>query len=259
MQKPGHITKWAITHAILKNTYTMCFYYFTKKLKVQLVILLVSICFCTDLAAQDVKVRGYYRKDGTYVQPHYRSRPNHTKLDNWSTKGNVNPYTGKRGTKNVTDRSNPSYYYPTGDYNSPTYVSYSSYQHIPGFTALSFTYDFSYDLIGFQLHRYLLRSMSGLGYLLEFNYMEKDFGDLMHMAGQLGISYNFNRNNHGLSIFTGLSIHNITIFSDHYDPYIDIYKVGATGGIIYNFRRVAFQTYYDTARKAPVFGLGYVF
>jgi len=45
-------------------------------------------------------VRGYYRKNGTYVKPHKRTSPNKTKMDNWSTKGNVNPYTGKAGTKN---------------------------------------------------------------------------------------------------------------------------------------------------------------
>ncbi|WP_413944367.1 hypothetical protein [Bdellovibrio sp. HCB-162] len=45
-----------------------------------------------------VRVRGYYRKNGTYVAPHYRTRANSTKYDNWSTKGNVNPYTGKVGT-----------------------------------------------------------------------------------------------------------------------------------------------------------------
>lgn len=42
---------------------------------------------------------GYVRKDGTYVAPHKSSSPNSTKSDNWGTKGNVNPYTGKAGTK----------------------------------------------------------------------------------------------------------------------------------------------------------------
>lgn len=48
----------------------------------------------------DTKVRGYTRRDGTYVQPHYRSDSNRTKMDNWSTCGNTNPYTGKSGHKN---------------------------------------------------------------------------------------------------------------------------------------------------------------
>ena len=46
------------------------------------------------------KVKGYTKKNGTYVAPHYKSSPNKSKLDNFSTKGNVNPYTGKKGTVN---------------------------------------------------------------------------------------------------------------------------------------------------------------
>lgn len=51
------------------------------------------------VASADQYVNGYYRKDGTYVEPHYRSDSNGTKTDNWSSTGNVNPYTGKEGTK----------------------------------------------------------------------------------------------------------------------------------------------------------------
>ena len=43
--------------------------------------------------------KGYIKKDGTYVQPHQKTAPNKTKDDNHSTKGNTNPYTGKKGTK----------------------------------------------------------------------------------------------------------------------------------------------------------------
>jgi len=44
-------------------------------------------------------VNGHITKDGTYVQGHQATNPNGTKLDNWSTKGNTNPTTGKEGTK----------------------------------------------------------------------------------------------------------------------------------------------------------------
>lgn len=47
-----------------------------------------------------VRVKGYYKKDGTYVQSHVRSNPDGYVYNNWSTKGNINPYTGKEGTKN---------------------------------------------------------------------------------------------------------------------------------------------------------------
>lgn len=44
-------------------------------------------------------VSGYTKSNGTYVAPSHAKNPNDTKSDNWSTKGNVNPYTGKEGSK----------------------------------------------------------------------------------------------------------------------------------------------------------------
>lgn len=44
-------------------------------------------------------VKGYTKKNGKYVAPHRRTTPDKSKKNNWSTKGNVNPYTGKLGTK----------------------------------------------------------------------------------------------------------------------------------------------------------------
>jgi hypothetical protein len=49
--------------------------------------------------AGDVSVHSYTRRDGTFVQSHHRSHPDHNFWNNWTTKGNVNPYTGKEGTK----------------------------------------------------------------------------------------------------------------------------------------------------------------
>lgn len=37
-------------------------------------------------AFADTHVKGYYKKNGTYVEPHYRSSPNSTTNDNYSTK-----------------------------------------------------------------------------------------------------------------------------------------------------------------------------
>jgi opacity protein-like surface antigen len=55
---------------------------------------------CTAFAQSNHYVNSYTRKDGTYVQGHYQTDPNSTKLDNYSTQGNVNPYTGQAGTVN---------------------------------------------------------------------------------------------------------------------------------------------------------------
>ena len=46
----------------------------------------------------DDYVRGYTRKDGTYVQPHYRSDRDGNPYNNYSYPGNTNPYTGKQAT-----------------------------------------------------------------------------------------------------------------------------------------------------------------
>ena len=46
----------------------------------------------------DHTVSGYTR-GGTYVRPSHATNPDATRNNNYSTKGNVNPYTGKLGTK----------------------------------------------------------------------------------------------------------------------------------------------------------------
>lgn len=38
-------------------------------------------------------------KNGTFVQGHMATNPNSTRNDNFSTRGNINPYTGQAGTK----------------------------------------------------------------------------------------------------------------------------------------------------------------
>jgi hypothetical protein len=63
--------------------------------------LFIFLGFFSFVDAKSVKVKSYFKPStGRYVQPYYRSTPNKTKFDNWSTKGNYNPYTGKKGTVN---------------------------------------------------------------------------------------------------------------------------------------------------------------
>ena len=50
-----------------------------------------------------VHVQQYVKKStGKTVLPHERTAPNKTQKDNWSSKPNVNPTTGKPGTKTPT-------------------------------------------------------------------------------------------------------------------------------------------------------------
>jgi hypothetical protein len=44
-------------------------------------------------------VSGYVRRDGIYVAPSHATNPNGTRQDNYTHRGNVNPYTGQVGTR----------------------------------------------------------------------------------------------------------------------------------------------------------------
>lgn len=77
-------------------------------------------------AVAQVYVQGHVRSDGTYVQPHWRSSPNSTTSDNWSTKGNVNPYTGEEGTRNPAPRQSDQSQQPKTQNRGSTYRPYGS-------------------------------------------------------------------------------------------------------------------------------------
>lgn len=64
-------------------------------------ILLISLSLLSIAlpASAATRVRGYTTKRGAYVAPHYRSTKDYTKHNNYSYKGNRNPYTGKKGYK----------------------------------------------------------------------------------------------------------------------------------------------------------------
>lgn len=60
----------------------------------------VGLSICT-VANADEYVNGHTRANGTYVQGYMRSEPNSTKIDNYSSRGNINPYTGEAGDKST--------------------------------------------------------------------------------------------------------------------------------------------------------------
>ncbi|TAH59064.1 MAG: tetratricopeptide repeat protein, partial [Gottschalkiaceae bacterium] len=72
-----------------------------------------------------VHVDGYFRKDGTYVAPHFRSAPDGNPYNNYSFPGNINPYTGKKAT------GNPDTYLENYYKNSKSYFSgYVDYREV---------------------------------------------------------------------------------------------------------------------------------
>ena len=81
--------------------------------------------FVLDDANARVRVEGYYRKDGTYVRPHYRSNPDGNPYNNWSFPGNYNPNTRRMSP------GNPSTYLKNYCEKSPNNPYCSGYRYSP--------------------------------------------------------------------------------------------------------------------------------
>lgn len=94
----------------------------------------------------DVHVNGYYRTNGTYVQSYYRTSPDSTVNNNYSTVGNINPYTGREGTK--PRDINESGYYKSSTIKSVNYCKntvYTSAKNYAEVYARSFKNDADYE------------------------------------------------------------------------------------------------------------------
>ena len=82
-----------------------------------------ALLMLADGAFADSSVRGYTRKDGTYVAPHYRSSPDRSYNNNWSVNPNVNPHTGQQGTRPPTFDDRPP---PPSSFGNPYRDPYPS-------------------------------------------------------------------------------------------------------------------------------------
>jgi len=72
-----------------------------KKIILGLALVLSFSLFSGIAEAKTVSVKGYYKPSiGRYVYPSFRTSPNKVKFDNFSSRGNYNPYSGKKGYKN---------------------------------------------------------------------------------------------------------------------------------------------------------------
>jgi hypothetical protein len=67
----------------------------TKKSIILVIALMVLISFLTVSLAEAGSVRGYYRRNGTYVQPHYRTNPDGNPYNNYTFPGNYNSNRGR--------------------------------------------------------------------------------------------------------------------------------------------------------------------
>ena len=66
-----------------------------RRMKVLCAFLMLSVA----AFGSTVHVRSTVTKRGNYRQAHVRTSPDRTQRNNYSTKGNVNPYTGKAGRR----------------------------------------------------------------------------------------------------------------------------------------------------------------
>ena len=93
-----------------------------------LFLLFVTVAY----AQTSTWVNGYITSSGQYVEGHYRTTPNETRNDNYSSRPNINPYTGQVGTKprdedvlNKALREQSLQTYPT--YSAPSVPAYQNY------------------------------------------------------------------------------------------------------------------------------------
>jgi len=97
------------------------------KLNLTLIILFFTNLILAQVNSNYHYVEGYTRSDGTYVKGHYRTDPNHTNTDNYSTLGNTNPWTGQPG-------------WITPDNNYTSFDTYSS-EALKSFSTISTNLD----------------------------------------------------------------------------------------------------------------------
>ena len=89
-------------------------------------------------------VEGYTKDNGTYVEGYYRTEANDYNLDNFSAKGNYNPYTGDVGTVEYDSPYNS--YNSSSNYNSSSSLYDTDYSSdISIDTDFSSSYESSYD------------------------------------------------------------------------------------------------------------------
>lgn len=87
-------------------------------------ILTAASMFAAETSAAAVYAQGHYRRNGTYVQPYRRSAPDSSYSNNYSSQGNVNPYTGQQGTVTYDQYQNQRQQ-PQGSHgNQPCYGAY---------------------------------------------------------------------------------------------------------------------------------------
>ena len=73
-------------------------------MKIKIILLLLVALIFTDVVFAGTYVRGYVKRDGTYVSGHYRSTPSRLKLKNYTAQKSIttaHPTETQQHTKNT--------------------------------------------------------------------------------------------------------------------------------------------------------------
>lgn len=90
-------------------------------MKIALVI--VGLLLAAEAFAGTTYVNPYVKRDGTFVQGHYRTTQDSSVYNNWSTRGNTNPYTGEDGTVDPLSIRRKNLYNNSDTFNRNLYDS----------------------------------------------------------------------------------------------------------------------------------------
>lgn len=71
-------------------------------------LLILAVLVSSQAFAYGIYTQGYTRSNGTVVQGYERTAPDTSRFNNFSAQGQINPYTGSRGT--VNPYGSPSVY-----------------------------------------------------------------------------------------------------------------------------------------------------
>lgn len=104
---------------------------------------LLILFFAFTSSALAVYVNGYYKSNGTYVEPYYRSSPNGLKYDNYSWNWSQPLYNDSYGKYNTYEWNTPSWNWESDYFTGLD--SYSSNNYYNGwFSTPSYSWGSSY-------------------------------------------------------------------------------------------------------------------
>jgi peptidoglycan hydrolase-like protein with peptidoglycan-binding domain len=125
-------------------------------IKILSFLLIVAVqvqSFSQRKSSSDVQVSSYTKSNGTQVESHYRTAPNSTKNDNFSTRGNTNPYNGKAGHVSPDNNQKIETDYNSGNYFQPIDFNISQDETIRKADAQMKRYEM-YQVLGESKDRY---------------------------------------------------------------------------------------------------------